>query len=112
MNTAQRSARLLLLAPAVILSLGASSPGQTRRPDPFAAKLPDGEGKQAVLEFCAGACHLSDHFVDLRKTPEEWRKTVLQMVANGAQLFPEDVDTITKYLSTNLGSNAPANAAK
>jgi hypothetical protein len=108
----QRYAMLALLIGVVGLGAGAVSVGQTRRPDPFAAKLPDGEGKQTVLEFCAGACHLSDHFVDLRKTPDEWRKTVLQMVANGAQLFPEDVDAITKYLSTNLGSNVPANAAK
>jgi hypothetical protein len=112
MTATQRYATLTLLAGVVILGFGAFSVGQTRRSDPFAAKLPDGEGKQAVLEFCAGACHLSDHFVDLRKTPDEWRKTVLQMVANGAQLFPEDIDAITKYLSTNLSSNLPANAAK
>lgn len=107
-----RYAMLALLVGVIGLGSRAFSVGQMRRPDPFAAKLPDGEGKQAVLEFCAGACHLSDHFVDLRKTPDEWRKTVLQMVANGAQLFPEDVDAITKYLSTNLSSNAPVNAAK
>jgi hypothetical protein len=107
-----RLAARSLTACVLLLCLGAAALAQTRRPDPFASKLPDGEGKQAVLEFCSGACHLSDHFVDLRKTQDEWRKTVLQMVANGAQLFPEDVDTITKYLATYLGSGAPANAAK
>jgi hypothetical protein len=34
-------------------------------------------------------------------------KTVMLMVAFGAQLFPEDAATITKYLSTYL-SNQPA----
>jgi hypothetical protein len=72
------------------------------RPDPSAAKLPPGEGREAVIEFCAGACHPADRLLNARKTPEEWHKTVLQMVSNGAQLFPEDVDTVTKYLSTTL----------
>ena len=105
------AARCLL---AGVLAVGLASIGvaQTRQPDPFASKLPDGDGKQAVLEFCAGACHLSDRLANAHKTPEEWRKTVLQMVSNGAQLFPEDVDTVTKYLSTYLSSGAPASATK
>ena len=81
---------------------------QEHQPDPFAAKLPDGPGKDAVLEFCAGACHLSDKILAAHKTGAEWRKTVLQMEANGAQLFPEDVDTITKYLSTYLSTDSAA----
>jgi hypothetical protein len=32
----------------------------------------------------------------------EWHKTVMLMVALGDQLFPEDVDTVTNYLSTYL----------
>jgi len=31
---------------------------------------------------------------------------------DGAQLFPEDVDAVTKYLSTYLASGSPPNAAK
>ena len=101
-----------MLAGILFLSLGSVGVAQTRQPDPFASKLPDGEGKQAVLEFCAGACHLSDRLANAHKTPEEWRKTVLQMVSNGAQLFPEDVDVVTKYLSTYLSTSAPTSATK
>jgi hypothetical protein len=101
-----------LLAVGLVVGCGTAAFAQTQRPDPAANKLPDGEGKAAVLEFCAGACHSSDRFVGVRKTQEEWRKTVLQMVANGAQLFPEDVDAVTKYLSTYLSTDTAASAAK
>jgi hypothetical protein len=37
---------------------------------------------------------------------------VLQMVSNGAQLFPEDVDTITKYFAAYLGPDVPASATQ
>jgi len=101
-----------VLAVVLVVGCGPAAFAQTQRSDPAVRKLPDGEGKEAVLEFCAGACHSSDRFVDVRKTPEEWRKTVLQMVANGAQLFPEDVDAVTKYLSTYLSTGTAASAAK
>ena len=42
-------------------------------------------------------------------SPEEsggWHKTLLQMVSNGAQLFPEDVDVISKYRGTYLSDSA------
>ena len=78
------------------------------QPDPFAAKLPDGPGKDAVLDFCAGACHQSDKIIAAQKSTAEWHATVLQMVRNGAQLFPEDVDAVTKYLSTYLATDRPS----
>ena len=93
---------------AVALSGAAVSPAQAqRRIDPAAAKLPDGDGKSEVIAYCAGACHPAARFVNMRQSPAEWHKTVMLMVAFGAQLFPEDAATITKYLSTYL-SNQPA----
>jgi len=82
-----------------------------RRIDPAAAKLPDGDGKSEVIAYCAGACHPAARFVEMRQSPPEWHKTVMLMVAFGAQLFPEDAATITKYLSTYL-SNRPALPSK
>ena len=93
---------------AVGLSCAAVSAAQAqRRVDPAAAKLPDGDGKSEVIAYCAGACHPAARFVNMRQSPAEWHKTVMLMVAFGAQLFPEDAATITKYLSTYL-SNQPA----
>jgi len=78
-----------------------------RRVDPAAAKLPDGDGKSEVIAYCAGACHPAARFVNVRQSLAEWHKTVMLMVAFGAQLFPEDAATITKYLGTYL-SDQPA----
>jgi hypothetical protein len=95
-----------------LLGAGSAALAQSQQPDPFAAKLPEGPGKEAVLEFCAGACHQSDKLLAAQKTAAEWHKTVLQMVTNGAQLFPEDVDTVSKYLATYLATDRPTNAGK
>jgi hypothetical protein len=97
----------LLPMVAIAACLASSALAQGNQPDPFASKLPDGPGKDAVLEFCAGACHQSDKILGAQKTAAEWHMTVLQMVRNGAQLFPEDVDTVTKYLSTYLATDRP-----
>jgi hypothetical protein len=78
-----------------------------RRVDQAAAKLPDGDGKSEVIAYCAGACHPATRFVNMRQSPAEWHKTVMLMVAFGAQLFPEDAATITKYLSTYLSDHPP-----
>lgn len=97
----------LLPMVAVVACLAATALAQGTQPDPFAAKLPDGPGKDAVLEFCAGACHQSDKILAAQKTAAEWHATVLQMVRNGAQLFPEDVDAVTKYLAAALATDKP-----
>jgi hypothetical protein len=94
-----------LAAASLVLTAGAQA---QRRIDPAAAKLPDGDGKIAVIEFCAGACHPAARFVNMRQSPDQWHKTVMSMVARGAQLYPEDVDTVTNYLGTYLSNtNAP-----
>jgi hypothetical protein len=92
------------VALAVTMALAITALAQTKRPDPSIAKLPPGAGRDAVIEFCAGACHPVDRIVNARKTPAEWKKTVLQMVSNGAQLFPEDIDTVTNYLVVNFAA--------
>jgi hypothetical protein len=92
------------LLAALLLPLAAQA---QRRIDPAAAKLPDGDGKIVVIENCAGVCHPASRFVNLKKSPAEWHKTVMSMVARGAQLFPEDVDTLTNYLGTYLSDGSP-----
>src|SRR5580692_4178171 len=79
-----------------------------RRIDDAAAKLPDGDGKSEVIAYCAGACHPATRFVNMRQSPQEWHKTVMLMVAFGAQLFPDDAATVTNYLSTYLSDKAPS----
>jgi hypothetical protein len=111
---AMRSLLAIIVVAAGIAAAGlvSISWAQERQPDPFAGKLPDGPGKDSVLEFCAGACHQSDKIIAAQKTATEWHATVLQMVRNGAQLFPEDVDAVSKYLATYLATDRPSHAAK
>jgi hypothetical protein len=96
----------------LVFGVVATAAAQPRRLDPAVTKLPDGDGEVAVVQFCAGACHPAARFVDMRKSPEEWHKTVMSMVARGAQLFPEDVETLTNYLGTYLSDRSPPPAAK
>ncbi len=98
------SIMIVTVVVALLSGLGAQA---QRRIDDAAAKLPDGDGKSEVIAYCAGACHPASRFVNMRQSPAEWRKTVMLMVAFGAQLFPEDAATVTKYLSTYLSNQSP-----
>jgi mono/diheme cytochrome c family protein len=84
---------------------------QSQQQGQTADKTPDA-GATTVTQLCAGVCHGTDHFAFSKKTPDQWRITVLQMVSNGAQLSPEEIDTVTKYLAANLTTSAPNAAAK
>ena len=106
------TAHRLVVAAVLVFSNAIGSPGWSREADPSSSKLPDGEGKQVVLETCAGACHSSDRILNAKKTPAEWKKTVEQMVSNGAQLFPEEVEAVTKYLSSHFTVDGSAGAKK
>lgn len=101
----------LLLACVFVIGLVATAAAQSQRQDQAADKTPDA-GAKAVTQLCAGVCHGADHFGFSKKTPDQWRITVLQMVSNGAQLSPEEIDTVTKYLAANLSTSAPPAGAK
>jgi hypothetical protein len=90
---------MLLAAAALLVATAADA---QRRPDPFAAKLPPGEGRDQVIELCTGACHLADKFADRRQTAAEWRETVVSMIPRGAQLFPEEVELLSKYFAATM----------
>jgi putative heme-binding domain-containing protein len=76
----------------------------------FGQTLPDGKGKAEFVESCT-ACHRTEMSTRLRKTPEQWRKTVDDMVARGADGSKEDLDDIVLYLSTNFGLDKSGGAA-
>jgi mono/diheme cytochrome c family protein len=71
---------------------------------------PDGKGKAEFLPICT-ACHSTDTVTHLRKTPDEWRKTVDDMVARGADGSKEDLDNVVLYLSTNFGPEKSGSGA-
>lgn len=63
--------------------------------------MPDGEGKDVTAQLC-GTCHNLQKVVVSRKTPQEWERSVYDMVARGAQIFPDEVEQIVKYLAKSF----------
>jgi mono/diheme cytochrome c family protein len=70
-------------------------------------ELPPGEGKELAQSVCATACHDATPLLMKRDGESGWRRNVERMVVQkGAQLFPADLETLLRYLSTRLGPGA------
>jgi hypothetical protein len=69
--------------------------------DQWTDMLPNGDGQQETKELC-GSCHNLQKIVQSRKTPQEWERSVNDMLARGAQIFPDEAEKITKYLSATF----------
>jgi cytochrome c5 len=67
-----------------------------------ALQLPPGEGKDLLATACS-QCHALSTAVLMRDGPAGWKHTVDEMVVRGAQLFPDEAETVIKYLSKNFG---------
>ncbi len=67
--------------------------------------MPVGEGRAVVSGVCAG-CHSLDRVLTLSQNREEWERTVQDMVAWGAQIFPEEQAVIVSYLAEHYGENS------
>ncbi len=63
--------------------------------------MPDGDGKDVTAQLC-GTCHNMQKTVVSRKTPQEWERTVYDMIARGAQIFPDEAEQIIKYLTKSF----------
>jgi hypothetical protein len=69
--------------------------------DQWTDMLPKGDGQEETKELCGG-CHNLQKVVQSRKTPQEWERSVNDMLARGAQIFPDEAEKITKYLSVSF----------
>ncbi len=69
------------------------------------APLPEGPGKAVIQKMCVG-CHKISVITSKRATPEQWANIVQQMVSRGADGTDEEIDTVTRYLSTNFPPQA------
>jgi competence protein ComEA len=79
---------LLLVGPLLVLPAGA-------------AELPDGTGKDIVMNACSG-CHKAEDIPNYRRTPEEWETIVARMVQRGARVADSDRETVVGYLAKNF----------
>jgi hypothetical protein len=69
-----------------------------------------GSAAAHMTQSCAGVCHGPDRFATQHRSREAWRRTVLQMVSNGAQLYPDEIDAIVTYLAENFGERPSGRA--
>jgi putative heme-binding domain-containing protein len=76
----------------------------------FGETLPDGKGKAEFIHNCT-ACHRADMVTRVKKTPDEWRKSVDDMAARGTDGTKEDLDNVVLYLDTYYAADKPSPAA-
>ena len=86
-------------------------PQVTRQTAPQPAPQADIEkGKTAVTQICVG-CHDGGAIMRMiavrKKTADEWRDTVFRMIGRGAQVFPDEIEPLTAYLTAAGGQAGP-----
>jgi competence protein ComEA len=64
--------------------------------------IPDGPGKQVVLNICT-MCHDLSRIKLGRRSSEEWEETLISMLNEGAPLSDDDFALVHQYLSKNFG---------
>lgn len=72
--------------------------------------LPDGKGKAEFIHNCT-ACHRADMVTRVKKTPDEWRKSVDDMAARGTDGTKQDLDNVVLYLDTYFSTGKPVSSA-
>jgi cytochrome c5 len=98
---------------AVWVSLGYQPVGAAQAPAAPAGQQAHIEaGRKAVGQACTG-CHENIlRVVDLhRKSEAEWRRTVYSMIGRGAQIFPEEIEPLTAFLTSIAGRDRPRPSA-
>ena len=81
--------------------------GGATEPDPDAAKMPDGVGKQEVTTLCTG-CHSLARIVSRHQTRAQWRDTLSSMQDNGLSATEAQLAAVLDYLTKNYGPAKPA----
>ena len=64
--------------------------------------LPPGEGQAIVQQKCA-SCHALKVVTGKRASRQQWSTIVDQMIARGADVSDDDIDTLLDYLAKNFG---------
>ena len=64
--------------------------------------VPDGQGKEILLNICT-MCHDLGRIRLGHRSPEEWEETLVSMLNEGAPLSEEQFPVIHAYLSKNFG---------
>jgi mono/diheme cytochrome c family protein len=92
--------RRFILAAASVLLLG--FPAEAQQSNPF----PAGASRDLIAVACT-QCHRAGPITQLRMGEAGWRRQVYNMVLRGAQIGPDEIDDVVKYLATNFGPGVP-----
>jgi mono/diheme cytochrome c family protein len=92
--------RSFILAAASVLLL--SFPAEAQQSNPF----PAGASRDLIAVACT-QCHKAGPITQLRMGEAGWRRQVYNMVLRGAQIGPDEIDDVVKYLATNFGPGVP-----
>jgi cytochrome c5 len=82
-----------------VFAVGFIAPMNAQSP---ANALPAGNGKDVIAVACT-QCHGLKLIVALRDGPVGWKRFVDDMILRGAQLTPQEADTVAQYLAKNFG---------
>ncbi len=92
------AASVLLVLPVLLLG----SLAEAQQTNPF----PPGAGRDLIAVACT-QCHRAGPIIQLRMGEAGWRRQVYNMVLRGAQIGPDEIDDVVKYLATNFGPGVP-----
>jgi hypothetical protein len=67
-----------------------------------AGALPEGEARPLVASACA-SCHSLDPITSQKRTREEWRISVADMIQRGARLDKNQAASVVAYLTLHFG---------
>ncbi len=70
-----------------------------------AGTLPEGPGKALVESRCT-FCHDLERVTEPKRTGEDWKIIVRNMIERGITATPEEVQTITSYLAAHFGKDS------
>jgi competence ComEA-like helix-hairpin-helix protein len=73
--------------------------------------IPEGKGKAEVQQFCSTACHGVETYTKTRRTPEQWKKVVTEMIALGAKPNAEQAELIAAYMGEHFKLTVNVNKA-
>lgn len=76
--------------------------GAAGQPDPDAAKMPAGAGKQVAVTLCS-QCHTLARVVRTHQSRAMWQDTLSSMQDNGLTATPQELAAVLDYLSKNYG---------
>ena len=86
----------IILAGVLLASCGSTSPTATSSSG--GATNSSSNGQTLMQERCS-VCHSTERITSAHKTAEQWKTTADRMISHGAQLTPQEEQTLVDYLA-------------